>query len=68
MGHSGSGKSTELFKVEKELSNKYQVIRFSIRDEVDIMDLTYADMIFTIMHNVIETLHNEKIRISDDKF
>ena len=68
MGHSGSGKSTELFKVEKELSDAYQVVRFSIRDEVDIMDLTYADMIFTIMHNVIETLHNEKIRISDDKF
>ncbi len=68
MGHSGSGKSTELFKVEKELSNAYQVVRFSIRDEVDIIDLTYADMIFTIMHNVIETLHNEKIKISDDKF
>lgn len=68
MGHNGSGKSTELFKVEKELSSLYQIVRFSIRDEVDIMDLTYADLIFTIMHNVIETLNNKRIRISDNKY
>lgn len=68
MGHSGSGKSTELYKVEKELSDVYQVIRFSISDEIDVMDLTYVDLIFTILHMIIETLNKVKIKISDDKY
>lgn len=68
MGHSGSGKSTELYKVERELSDIYQVIRFSISDEIDIMNLTYVDLIFTIMHTLIETLNRAKIKISDDKY
>lgn len=67
MGHSGSGKTTELFRVQKKLSDKYQVVRFSIRDETDVMDLTYVDLIFIIMHNIIETLKRCKINVSENK-
>ena len=36
MGHRGSGKSTELFLLKKEIDDQFDVISFFIEDEVDV--------------------------------
>lgn len=50
MGHRGSGKSTELHRFSKYIEDEYKVINFSIKEETDIRDLDYADLIFVILN------------------
>ncbi len=65
MGHNGSGKSTELFKVEKELQNEYLVVNFSIREETDVVNLQHFDLIFAILNNIFSTVKDLNYRISE---
>lgn len=55
MGHSGSGKSTELWKVKTNLEDNFQVICFSVRDEIDLSDMNYVDLIFVILDKLFHT-------------
>ena len=53
MGHNGSGKSTELFKIQKELEKEYLVVKFSIKEETDtVNNFAYSDLIFAILNNI----------------
>lgn len=65
MGHRGSGKSTELWKVQKELESDFKVISFSIRDEIDIIDLKYIDLIFIIMKKLLDSLEEDNIKLNN---
>jgi hypothetical protein len=49
-GHRGCGKSTELLHLlgNPEISKKYWPINFSIRDEADIIDLDFRDVLLAI--------------------
>ncbi len=49
-GHRGCGKSTELLHLlsNSEIQNKYWPINFSIREETDIIDLDFRDVLFAI--------------------
>ncbi len=58
MGHRGSGKSTELYRFGKYIEHEFKVINFSIKEDADIRDLEYADMIFVILRR----LYNEAIK------
>lgn len=60
IGHLGSGKSTELYRIQDNLKNKFKVLRFSIRDETDIQDLTYIDFIFAVMTNILRYLEENE--------
>lgn len=53
MGHRGSGKSTELFLLEKEIKSDFEVISFFIEDLVDVGTMTYIDFIFAIMSKLV---------------
>ncbi len=55
MGHSGSGKSTELWKLKTELGDRFQVICFSAREEIDLSDINYIDLIFVILDKLFHT-------------
>lgn len=68
MGHRGSGKSTELFLLKKEIDDQFDVISFFIEDEVDVDNLTYIDFIFTIMSQLVKYIDgkNELSFIEDD--
>lgn len=49
-GHRGCGKSTELLHLlsNPEISRKYWAINFSIREEADIIDIDYRDVLLAI--------------------
>lgn len=67
MGHRGSGKSTELFLLKKEISDQFDVINFFIEEEVDIDNLTYIDFIFAIMSQIIKYIEqNEKLSFIEE--
>lgn len=70
MGHRGSGKSTELSILKKEIQNQFEVISFFIQEEVDTENMTYIDFIFAIMSRLVKYV-DEKRQIDklslDDK-
>jgi len=49
-GHRGCGKSTELLHLlsNKDIQNKYWPINFSIREEADIVDIDFRDVLLAI--------------------
>ncbi len=59
MGHRGSGKSTELYRLSTYLGDAFRVINFSIRDEIDITDMQYLDLIFVILNRLYEEVRDE---------
>ncbi|MBI5695875.1 MAG: hypothetical protein HZC51_09090 [Nitrospirae bacterium] len=65
MGHQGSGKSTELWKVTKNLEPHFWAVSFSIMDEVDHTDLNYVDLIFTILDNIMARAQEHGIDIEE---
>ena len=66
MGHNGSGKTTELYKISNQLQDRYVVVMFSIKKELDIYRFNYVDLVFAILDNILETAkkHNIKIKQS----
>ncbi|MBI5407904.1 MAG: ATP-binding protein [Nitrospirae bacterium] len=63
MGHRGSGKSTELWQLRKLLGDDFRVIAFSIRDEIDISDLKYVDLIFVILNKIMDEALKDGVMI-----
>lgn len=63
MGHRGSGKSTELYRMEKMLDDDFKIINFSIREEIDTTDLEYSDLIFVILERLYEAAKKDEIEI-----
>lgn len=63
LGHYGCGKTTELYRAEQELSKNYLVIRFSIANETDIVNLSYIDFIFAILNNLVKIAKNNKVNL-----
>ena len=54
MGHRGSGKSTELYRLSTLLTDEFEIIPFSILDEINIEDFTYVDLIFIVLNRLYE--------------
>lgn len=54
MGHRGSGKSTELSLLKKQMEGQFDIISFHIYNEVDTGNMTYIDFIFAIMAQIIK--------------
>jgi len=48
-GHSGSGKSTELNKLIRDIDSTTFTVKFSITEELDAYDLNYIDLIMVMM-------------------
>ena len=42
-GQKGSGKGTELYRLNKELGAEFFPVHFSVQDKLDIYDLDYRD-------------------------
>jgi hypothetical protein len=60
-GHRGCGKSTELLHLlgNKHIQQKYWPINFSIRDEADILDLNFSDILLAIGGKMYRTYHQK---------
>ena len=67
MGHKGCGKSTEILHIAQELQDKYEVVTFSVAQEIEMSGIQYVDVIFTIMNQIIEFVSkNDRIQLKED--
>lgn len=66
MGHNGCGKSTELYKIADILNPKYLIIHYSISQYVDFIGISYIDVLFSILNNVLSASTDYKINIERD--
>lgn len=65
-GHRGSGKSTELFLLSREIRDRFEVVNFFIEEEVDVDTMTAIDFIFAVMAQVIKYIdNNDHIHIDE---
>jgi hypothetical protein len=64
-GHIGCGKSTELRRVAKQLNadHLFFVIFLDVLKELDINNLTYADVLLALAKQLFETLKTQEIHI-----
>ena len=55
-GHRGSGKSSTLSKLasDAEIVKNFLVVKFSIKDELNVADLSYTDLLVAIGHRLYE--------------
>ncbi len=61
-GHRGSGKSTELHRLEGELQNKgYVVIFLDVGELLDLAEITYQDILLMIATGIVKILEEQKI-------
>lgn len=66
MGHNGCGKSTELFKVAKALTDEYVVVHYSIREYTDILGVSFIDIIFSVLRNISKAAISLNVDIDAD--
>ena len=52
VGHRGSGKSTELRRLEREWQKDYRVIYLEINEETDINDVAYTDLYLIVIKQI----------------
>ena len=55
-GHRGSGKGTELNRLKQELEDAFFVVLYSVTKKLDVRDLEYSDLVFSIGLGIVETL------------
>ena len=54
-GHRGSGKGTELNKMARELEDAFLVSHYSVATKLDVSDLEYTDVVFSVAMAVLES-------------
>lgn len=62
-GHQGSGKSTELRKLERTWQNEYYVIYIKTEEVIDINDVEYTDLYLLAAQFLEDKLRKEKISL-----
>jgi hypothetical protein len=60
-GHRGSGKSTELNRLsaDAEIQERYAVVKFSVKDVLDLADLSHIDLLFVAVSLTYDRLVSE---------
>ena len=51
-GHRGSGKSTELNRLIKDIGSTTFIVKFSVFEELDVVDLNYIDLVMVMMEQL----------------
>lgn len=52
-GHMGTGKTTEMYRLKREICDEFEIISIFLKDDLDTYTLTYVDLIFEVMSAVI---------------
>jgi len=66
-GHRGSGKSTELLRLQARLEEAgYVVLYFGADDDLDLNDIEYTDLLLSIARRVVGDLHSQGIKLPAD--
>ncbi len=59
-GYKGCGKSTELNRLEKELINDFIILNFSVRKELDVLNINYIELFLALMKRLFDFVNEEK--------
>ncbi|MEA3467210.1 MAG: hypothetical protein U9R57_03175 [Thermodesulfobacteriota bacterium] len=66
-GHRGSGKTTELFRLQKELeANSFFTIYMDVETLLDLGSLNYLDVLVAIAQEIQGTLHKKEMPLPDE--
>jgi energy-coupling factor transporter ATP-binding protein EcfA2 len=66
-GHRGSGKSTELARLEEMLQATHTVVRFNVEGLLNLGDVNYADLLVVLGLQVFQAARQSGVKLSDDK-
>ncbi len=67
-GYRGCGKSTELNKLQQEISNDFMVLNFSIREELDLVNLNYVELFVITIEKLFDVVAEYNISINPQLF
>jgi hypothetical protein len=59
-GYKGCGKSTELNRLQKDLHDDFIVLNFSVRHELDILNISYIELFIALMKRLFQFANEEK--------
>ena len=59
-GYKGCGKSTELNRLQKDLQDDFIVLNFSVREELDILNISYIELFIALMKRLFQFAGEEK--------
>jgi hypothetical protein len=65
-GHRGSGKSTELWRLQQQVNDLYFPIVFSVGDHLDRFNLEYIDLVFLVMERIYASARENNIFLDED--
>ncbi len=65
-GHRGSGKTTALNRLASKLNARFFIVNFSAFDLLDYNDITYTDVLLSILTETFEKIKKDKIRLGND--
>jgi hypothetical protein len=67
-GHMGSGKSTELNKLmdEPEIKSNFFIVNYSVRDQLDPLNLNYIDVLISIGAKIFEKAVDENVDLDKE--
>jgi DNA polymerase III delta prime subunit len=66
-GHRGSGKTTELLRLQKELEDKnFFTVYMDVEDLLDTSSLSYLDVLVSLVHQVQEQCSTQKVSLSKE--
>ena len=61
-GHRGCGKTTELFRLKRKLEAQgYFVVYFDVEEELDIADVSYLDVLVTLVEETEQQLRESEV-------
>ena len=64
-GHRGSGKTTELARLEQALLNTHTVVRFNVEGLLNLGDVNYADLLVVLGLKVFQQAREQGLKLDD---
>ena len=62
-GHRGSGKTSTLNRLISNLDDRFFVVHYSVLDLLDLNDITYVDVVFSILAKMLEKAQKDNIEL-----
>lgn len=66
VGYKGSGKSTELNRLQKDIQNKFLVVNYSVFSELDPVHLNYIELFIVTLERLFKLAIDNKLNISKE--
>ncbi len=65
-GHTGSGKSTELWRLQQKISEQYFTIPFSAAEHLNLLEMNAIDLIFLIMEQIYSKAQEQGFLLKEE--